>query len=218
MAELDFPAYGSLYFTDASFLDSGCKQTLENDPMYCLGPHCRGSTYWDCNVGEPRYYAFSGPNRGPLRDLSSYASALIDSGLARLPPTGHPLLSQPQTSYQGSVDRHGGDPPNLHKRNIFISAEDPIVVTGIIDWQCTSVEPAFYYQDEVPDFAKVPPEGTAESAEEALCNQAYELGWAFLAPRLGEVRKMDETLIQPFRYCHRTWRDGFVPFFHSPMS
>ncbi|EFW14143.1 conserved hypothetical protein, partial [Coccidioides posadasii str. Silveira] len=88
----------------------------------------------------------------------------------------------------------------------------------IIDWQCASVEPAFYYADDAPDFAKVPPEGTSESSEEMLCSQAYELGWALLAPRLGETRKIDETLLRPFRYCHQTWRDGFVPFTHELMQ
>ncbi|KAM5454307.1 hypothetical protein MaudCBS49596_002324 [Microsporum audouinii] len=238
ISELDFPAYGSLYFADASFIKADSKQKLDNDPKYCIGPHCRGSTYWDCNVGEPRYYAFKGPNRGPWRDLSSYASALIDSGLARLPPAEQPVLCQQQASYQGSVDRHLGllrvgqsvfpeliqhpdiysnSTPtlfhsDLHKRNIFVSKDDPSIVTGIIDWQCASIEPAFYYAGHTPDFAKAPPEGTSESTDEVLCSQAYELGWALLAPRLGATRKIDETLIRPFRYCHRTWRDGFVPF------
>ncbi|WEW61064.1 hypothetical protein PRK78_006553 [Emydomyces testavorans] len=107
--------------------------------------------------------------------------------------------------------------PDLHKRNIFVSNDDPATVTGIIDWQCASVEPAFYYADDVPDFAKAPPEGVPESAEETLCSQAYEIGWALLAPRLGATRKIDETLLRPFRYCHRTWRDGFVPFTHELM-
>ncbi|KMU78074.1 hypothetical protein CISG_06836 [Coccidioides immitis RMSCC 3703] len=247
ISELDFPAYGSLYFADASFLDADSKQKLDNDLKYCIGPHCRGSTYWDCNVGEPRYYTFKEPNRGPWRNLSSYASALIDSGLARLSSADHPILCQQRASYQGSVNRHlellkvgqavfsellqhpdiksNATPtlfhPDLHKRNIFISKDDPTTVTGIIDWQCASVEPAFYYADDVPDFAnfaKVPPEGTSESAEETLCSQAYELGWALLAPRLGETRKIDETLLRPFRYCHRTWRDGFVPFTHELMQ
>lgn len=174
-------------------------------------------------------------------DLSSYATALIDSGLARLPPADHPILCQQQASFQGSVHRHlellkvgqavfpellqhpdirsNAKPtlfhPDLHKRNIFISKDDPTIVTGIIDWQCASVEPAFYYADDVPDFAKVPAEGTSESDEETLCSQAYEVGWALLAPRLGATRKIDETLLRPFRYCHRTWRDGFVPFTHE---
>ncbi|OJD20124.1 hypothetical protein ACJ73_08543 [Blastomyces percursus] len=177
----------------------------------------------------------------PGNDLSSYATALIDSGLARLPPANHPILYQQQASFQGSVHRHlellkvgqavfsellqhsdirsNAKPtlfhPDLHKRNIFISKDDPTIVTGIIDWQCASVEPAFYYADDVPDFAKVPPEGTLESDERTLCSQAYEVGWALLAPRLGATRKIDEILLRPFRYCHRTWRDGFVPFTHE---
>lgn len=105
--------------------------------------------------------------------------------------------------------------PDLHKRNIFVSKDDPTIITGFIDWQCTSVEPAFYYADEVPDFAMAPPEGSSEVAETSLCSQAYELGWALLAPRLGATRKIDERLLRPFRYCHRTWRDGFVPFTHE---
>ena len=67
MSELDFPAYGSLYFADAPFLGADSRQRLD-DSKYCIGPHCR-STYWDCNVGEPRYYAFKGLNRGPCEML-----------------------------------------------------------------------------------------------------------------------------------------------------
>ncbi|EER29750.1 hypothetical protein CPC735_000060 [Coccidioides posadasii C735 delta SOWgp] len=223
ISELDFLAYGSLYFADASFLDAASKQKLDNDLKYCIGPHCRGSTYWDCNVGEPRYYTFKEPNRGP---------------------SDHLILCQQQASYQGSVNQHlellkvgqavfsellqhpgiksNATPtlfhPDLHKRNIFISKDDPTTVTGIIDWQCASVEPAFYYTDDAPDFAKVSPEGTSESSEETLCSQAYELGWALLAPHLGETRKIDETLLRPFRYCHWMWRDGFVPFTHELMQ
>ncbi|KAI1951730.1 hypothetical protein LOZ57_001142 [Ophidiomyces ophidiicola] len=244
VSELDFPAYGSLYFSNASFLDDRSKKLLESDTKYCIGPHCRGSTYWDCNVGEPRHYTFSAPNRGPWCDLSSYAAALIDSGLARLPQADLPFLHQQNPPYQGTVDRHlkllklgravlpelvqhpdiksNAAPmlfhPDLHKRNIFISEDDPTKITGIIDWQCASVEPAFYYADDSPDFAKVPAEGTPESADESLCSQAYEIGCALLAPRLGGARKIDETLLRPFRYCHRTWRDGFVPFTHELLQ
>lgn len=67
ISELDFPAYGSLYFADAAFVGADSKQILDNDSRYCIGPHCRGSTYWNCNVGEPRYYAFKEPNRGPCK-------------------------------------------------------------------------------------------------------------------------------------------------------
>lgn len=42
---------------------------------------------------------------------------------------------------------------DLNKRNIFVSEDDPAIVTSIIDWQSTSIEPAFWYADEAPDFA-----------------------------------------------------------------
>ncbi|QSS65906.1 hypothetical protein I7I51_06757 [Histoplasma capsulatum] len=242
ISQLDFPAYGSLYFADTAFLDADSMQRIDTDDQFCIGPHCR-STYWDCNVGEQRYYAFKKPNRGPWPDLSSYASALIDVGFSRLPPADHPTLQLPQASYQGSLNKHlellnvaqalfpkliqhpkiqsNATPtlfhPDLHMRNIFVSKDDPTTVTGFIDWQCTSVEPSFYYADDVPDFAMVPTEETPENATESLCGQAYEGGWALLAPRLGATRKIDESLLRPFRYCHRTWRDGFVPFTHELM-
>ncbi|EGD85443.2 hypothetical protein H112_06345 [Trichophyton rubrum D6] len=243
ITKLDFAAYGSLYFANASFLDNKSKQILSNNNKFCIGPHCRSSTYWNNNVGETRYYTLKPPNRGPWHDLSSYTSALIDSGFARLPPVSQPLSIQQQASYQGSIERHvellktgekvfphlvqhpeiqeNSAPtlfhPDLHKRNIFVSQDDPTIVTGIIDWQAASIEPAFYYADEVPDFARIPTEGPSDSAEESLWYQAYEVGLALLAPRLGATRKIDEALLRPFRYCHRTWRDGFVPFTHELM-
>lgn len=54
---------------------------------------------------------------------------------------------------------------DLHKRNVFVSDDDPTIITGLIDWQSSSIEPAFEYADEVPDFAApsltVPKEGSA---------------------------------------------------------
>jgi hypothetical protein len=46
--------------------------------------------------------------------------------------------------------------PDIHKRNIFVSEEDPSLVTAIIDWQHTSIEPAFVYANETPDFVSDP--------------------------------------------------------------
>lgn len=106
----------------------------------------------------------------------------------------------------------------LHKRNVFVSEENPVVVTGFIDWQLTRIEPAFYYADDVPDFATLPVSNeetqTNKSARvkelESLCSQAYVAGLALLAPRMNAARSVNETLLRPFRYCHRTWRDSLV--------
>ena len=45
---------------------------------------------------------------------------------------------------------------------------------------------------------------------ESLCSQAYVAGLALLAPRMNAARSVNETLLRPFRYCHRTWRDSLV--------
>lgn len=166
---------------------------------------------------------------------------MIDAGLARLPlDADFPQDKYP--SYQGTVGEHiellqlgrgalqelakhpliqrNGSPtlfhPDLHKRNIFVSEDDPTIVTGFIDWQSTSIEPAFHYADEVPDFARCPEDASEEEVTaESLCSQAFDGVLKILAPRLAAAREVEETLLRPLRYCHRTWRDGVVPFTHE---
>lgn len=60
MATLSFPAYASMYFADAPI-----EQTLKV-PFgdFCIRPHC-GWEYWNCTLGETRYYDQRKPNRGP---------------------------------------------------------------------------------------------------------------------------------------------------------
>jgi predicted unusual protein kinase regulating ubiquinone biosynthesis (AarF/ABC1/UbiB family) len=41
---------------------------------------------------------------------------------------------------------------DLHKSNIFVSETEPTTIMGLIDWQSTSIEPAFMYANETPDF------------------------------------------------------------------
>ncbi|KAL5332625.1 hypothetical protein BJX70DRAFT_383697 [Aspergillus crustosus] len=74
--------------------------------------------------------------------------------------------------------------PDVHMRNIFISEDDPSVITSIIDWQATSIEPAFWYLDEVPDFA----------TGSELCTKAFELSSQFFTPKLSGPRLMDDSL------------------------
>lgn len=64
MTNLDFPAYGSLYFSDTSSLAD--VSTTRVDRTFSIGPHC-GAKYWDCNVDDTRYYHISQPNRGPCK-------------------------------------------------------------------------------------------------------------------------------------------------------
>ena len=106
--------------------------------------------------------------------------------------------------------------PDLHKRNIFVSDDDPTVVTGIIDWQSSSIYPAFEYADEQPDFAAPTPDPSLEDRPPdrfaEICQKAYDACLKALVPKLATARAIDNNLLRPFRYCHRTWRDGAVAF------
>lgn len=63
MGSLTFPAYGSIYFTEAPFsADLGIKLP----GGFQIGPHC-ATMYWDCSVGEKRYNHWRTPSRGPCK-------------------------------------------------------------------------------------------------------------------------------------------------------
>lgn len=106
--------------------------------------------------------------------------------------------------------------PDLHKRNVFVSEQDPTVVTGIIDWQSASIEPAFWYASDVPDFARYSSTADNEDiANDELCAQAFGGSVRLLMPKLALPWSLDESLLRPFQYCHRTWKDGAVAFRHE---
>lgn len=96
--------------------------------------------------------------------------------------------------------------PDLHKRNIFVSEEDSSLIPGIIDWQGASIEPGFWYSDEVPGFA---------GPDDKVSAQTSEISTRFLTPALSKPRLMDENLFRPFRYSYRTWKDGAVALRHE---
>lgn len=254
IAAIKFPAYGSLYFAEIP-IDSTSKVPLAQG--FCVGPHC-GTRYWDCNIGEARYYISIKPNRGPCKfslsplqrqcrlqdcagsDLAAYCDGLIDTGLSRLPPVDKPLPES--LHFHGSVATHtrllsfgrdvihklSEDPrigetaaptlchADLHKRNIFVSDDDPTIITDLIDWQSSSIEPAFEYADKTPDFAtsspNLPLEDQPADISAELCKEAFDACLQGVVPRLSAARALDDNLLRPFRYCHRTWRDGAVAF------
>lgn len=105
--------------------------------------------------------------------------------------------------------------PDLHKRNIFVSDNDPTTITAIIDWQSAAIEPAFWYADEIPDFARPFPHPSIDGQFEPnseRCAKAFDACTRLLLPTLAGPRLADQALFRPFRYCWRTWRDGAVAF------
>ncbi|KAH8433002.1 uncharacterized protein LDX57_010637 [Aspergillus melleus] len=172
--------------------------------------------------------------------IGAYSDGLIDAGISRVPPRNYQPSNQ--SSYHGSIPAHltlleqgrqvldamtkdsrvcdAAKPtlfhPDLHKRNIFVSEKDPSIITSIIDWQSSSIEPAFWYADEIPDFAAYAPSpSTQEVNESELCAKIYEASTQYLMPKLSQPRLMDEGMFRPFRYSYRTWKVGAVAFRHE---
>lgn len=77
MVDLEFPAYGSLYFNDATFLEPF--QKFDIGEGYCLGPLCE-PRLWNSSPGELELY-------GP-RSPDSYGPCMFD--FERKPPNPLP--------------------------------------------------------------------------------------------------------------------------------
>lgn len=189
------------------------------------------------------------------KDLSSYCLGLIETGFSRLPKQDaidHQLLP-----HQGLIQDHicllkinqevmqklikdkrilnAAIPvllhPDFHKRNIYVSAEEPTAITGLIDWQSTSIEPAFIYVNETPDFAAFPEQEIEEDMFETedqqkasdpkkqererkdvlICHQTYDVCMKGLISKMRPAKLHDPILFRLFHYCHTTWRDSAAP-------
>lgn len=112
--------------------------------------------------------------------------------------------------------------PDYHKRNIFLSPNDPKSVTSLIDWQLACIEPAFIYTHSTPDFASLPDVNPADESEPqklskeeqdlqqdlSICNRAYSTVMRLETPKVKFASRLDPTLFRLFHYCFTTWRDG----------
>lgn len=134
--------------------------------------------------------------------MNGFADGLVGAGLSKLLPKYPRPLDTP--SYHGRVQSNlvllkqyrtvlEAAFPNkqvqyaaaavlfhfdLHKRNVFVSDDDSLIITGIIDWQSSSIELAFWYVDEFATSRLVYlclnrlPHGVDD---DDLCAQAYEV-------------------------------------------
>lgn len=105
--------------------------------------------------------------------------------------------------------------PDLHMSNIFVDPNEPTRITGIIDWQSASIEPAFLTLLPVLEFA-IPPQYLSQYKEREADGKATErqywdatLDVCIQANgRLAPLREMDDDILKHFYLCHRTWSDG----------
>ncbi|KAM5451540.1 hypothetical protein MaudCBS49596_003812 [Microsporum audouinii] len=242
MAALDFPAYGNIYFADAPIEDS-LKIPLEES--FCIGPYC-SPLFWNCGAGEAEIYDGPSPNRGPWRTLAEYTTGLVDTARSRVPSKQPPSERLP---FRGTVQEHtklinecqramkvlsdddrvqaAAAPalvhPDYHKRNIFVSPDDPAKVTGLIDWQLAAIEPAFVYIHSPPDFASIPERSETEDEEGdkpqsedeerlrkdiSICHQTHDVIMSLKIPKTRAAKRLDPAFFRLFHYCFTTWRDG----------
>ncbi|KAK7188470.1 hypothetical protein PSPO01_05661 [Paraphaeosphaeria sporulosa] len=93
--------------------------------------------------------------------------------------------------------------PDLHRENIFVAEEGPGIITPIIDWQSSSIEPAFWPADEVPGLVQHipdPPDKDPNEPKREACAKVFVASIQLLTPKLATARSMDEALFRPFRY------------------
>lgn len=97
---------------------------------------------------------------------------------------------------------------NLHKRNVYVQPHDRTTIAGIIDWQSTSIDPAFVYANETPDFASPSdrcqleedkstdpgPEKKKKLNDAKICHKTYEVIMKSLIPKLRPAKLLDPIL------------------------
>ncbi|KAI9832634.1 MAG: hypothetical protein M1819_004219 [Sarea resinae] len=190
--DFKLPAYGSIYQNNGP-IESSLRIPL--DGLFCIGPHI-GTRYWDCNTGESRYHHIKSPDPGPWA-IEDHIQ-LLESGRDVLKKMAQAAQIQGAAA---PVLFH----PDLHKRNIFVSEDDPTVITATIDWQSSNF---------VPHNPHSSVENELEPDEQHYV-KAFNVCSLYLVPKVTKPRLLDEGLLRPFRYCHRTWRDGAVAFRHE---
>ncbi|RMD44663.1 hypothetical protein DV735_g483, partial [Chaetothyriales sp. CBS 134920] len=212
MYKLQFPAFGSLYFADPPVEKSSL---IPIGDGFFVGPH------WTTH--------------------EQYCLGLVDAGYSRVPPTTPPDILE----YKGTVEEHLNlsniaqqtllrlsqsdalkpvERPmllhhDLHKRNIFVSEDNPGQITGIIDWQSSSIEPVHHYSEGRPDLCDFPDTWDESEVEDAptkeqqkiikavsICCQAWDVMMRGWLPELHTARIMDQDLLRLFRYVPSAWR------------
>lgn len=124
-------------------------------PLFCVG------LFFDSHTGK---------------SLTEYASGLIDIGIFHIPSEAAPGDNPP---FHGTVQDHMhlmgacretmqvlaekedvqamAAPvllyPAIHKRSIYVSPDDPYIVTGMVSWRSACIGPAFVHVVFTPDFA-----------------------------------------------------------------
>nr|ADI24944.1 unknown [Penicillium aethiopicum] len=249
LAEIPFPAFGSLYHKGSL----GDHESIPLDPsvdpegLFCIGPSC--DSHWLMQDSPNVHY-------GPWRAIGDLGESLINRSLlksqhglkAKLPAslnsplgehlitldmakeimlpmaTNHKLLEQSQPTLWHT---------DLHMGNIFVAEDDPGKVTGLIDWQHTSISPLFLQvrwpvfltpPDDYPEGHVMPqlPPGYEDMdtqdkeialyiKQKATWAKAYEVATFLNDRKAWRAMQLPQALKELFRRCGDTWDEGILP-------
>lgn len=116
MHDLEFPAYGCIYFNDSLVSSSN---SVRLNTRFCIGPNS-GLRYFPCYPTDHRFYNRKPPNRGPCmlhpreclravtdhvligKTFNDFTRGLLDAGISRIPdetPTIRP-------AFRGTAEEH----------------------------------------------------------------------------------------------------------------
>ncbi|KAJ5215294.1 uncharacterized protein N7498_001701 [Penicillium cinerascens] len=163
LAEIRFPAFGSLYHKSSLSGSLGehelisLDQSVDPEGLFCIGPSCDSA--WSMQH-SPSVHC------GPWKTTIDLGESLINRSLIKsqhgLNPDLPVSLNSPLEEHLITLDMAKRVMPaaannpkllaqsqptlwhtDLHMGNIFVAEDNPAEVTGFIDWQHTSINPLF---------------------------------------------------------------------------
>ncbi|PLN83759.1 phosphotransferase family protein [Aspergillus taichungensis] len=259
LESLKFPAYGGLYLRESApqgYHHYPLPRDLDPAELFCVGPFC-DRPIWNPGIAN-RHKPVS--NAVPRASFSEFALSIpqreldiimdskpeVQDCLSRFDESQslneYTDLLQKAKAILPFISRHpsveeSADPvlwhTDLHLGNIFVSADDPTIIHGIIDWQSAQIFPLFI-QTQFPDFLRPPKNyipGTdipslpdnfeeldSEEKEQAIRDKTlasqskyYEMSCLGFNKRVYNAMSLDRRLWEPFTCCQLPLNGSLVP-------
>ena len=109
--------------------------------------------------------------------------------------------------------------PDLNKRNVFVSQDDPRTVSTFIDWQSAFIAPAFEHAWGRPDFAGLSEEESQDNKvamkNVKLYKKSVDICQANGSSCFAAAFELDASLLKILRFCDHTWSHGIAYLHHE---